>query len=335
MIKQQVDSNFKVVLFVLIVNFYINTYLLFILGSIHIRGIGLPGYFRFAISGVVGILFLGQLKKYSYVLAQQRGLCVAIFLFFLILAIQFFIVDDKVLHLQGSVKYFFYFTCLLLSLYSCYYDSKNARNALVIVAIILFASVIFFYPYIICKAGMNPYERLTVYMRSSFLLRAGNEDAHFMLTLFPFLLAKFHGKKFLTIVFLVFCFLALIYNGTRSTLVMAPIVTLLYYNIISKRKLLLGGLLTALIVAGMSALPQILALMFEKEMGLILNYQDFLYGNYVGGNLSRRVSFIWLPTIKDTIQNSFWVGYGSNGWSLVAGKVAMMGFMNGKYVASS
>jgi len=331
-----VDRNFKIVIFILVVQFYIAALFWGFLEPMRIKGIAPDGYFRFASLCIVFILLLGQFKtKYSYLLARERSLLISFFLFLSLLGTQFFIVDDKFLHFRGCTRYVLYFACVLLSFYSCFYYGEKSRDILVSVAVVLFFSVIIFYPYVIYKFGLPFSERLQTSARLAFLLGAGNEDAHFMASLFPFVLAKFDKRKFLTAGLIIFLFVALIYNGTRSAFLMSGITVLLYYTLVTKKKWLLIGLIGTLVAAFLLIILPFLYLKFENEMGIFFDFSDLLQGKFIGGNFSGRLSFIWLPTIEYTIKNSFWMGFGNSGWMEVGSKVALTNiFLRGWVVAS-
>jgi len=325
MSARQIDFDFKFVTFALTGNFYLAALFLAFVEVVRFAEIDLTGYFRFLALGITVILLLAHSGRYLQVFFQERLLCCLICSFLLLLIVQILLVEDQFLHLQGSVQVCFYLICVLSSLYSSYYYSTRVRDVLVNLAVVLFISVIIFYPYLIYQTGMLPYERImTRGWRLHLLLGAGNEDAHFMATLSPFILAKLYRSKLITGIFLAFLFLALIYNGTLAALLMTIIISTLYYFMSSRKKIpMLLFMIMILVLAGGSIL-EVFSVLFERQKVLINYYDRFLGGEYLGENLSGRLALVWLPALRYTIENCFWTGFGSNGWPMVANTIAVL-----------
>ena len=319
MIESRIDRDFKLVIFSFLVCFYISTLYLFIYGGdashyFKIMGVDLIGIFRAFMLWLFVILLIIQFAHYPHPIKQERKLVLSFILFIFLLFVQCFLVGDKFFHVRGSLKYFFYFTCVLLSIGSCYYYSDNTRNLLMNVGITCFASVMIFYPYIIYRSGMNLFERIQVHTRMHFLLGAGNEDAGLMLCFLPLALTKLYGKKMLTGLFLMLYFVAMIYNGTRSMLIMSYVAVVLFYLFITKKKILYILLVFTLIMAVSPIILHSFGRSFKSEYGLVSNPRAILEGRDVGGTLSFRVTKIWLPMIDYTLRRSPWIGFGSNSW---------------------
>jgi hypothetical protein len=311
--KNTLDINFKIVMVVLILNFYLNS-LLVSFQRQAIGGLSITGYYRLAALGLVTLILLGNSRNYFPVWVKEKSFALTVFALMGLMLLQIPYVDNLQLHLQGAVKFFLYTMVLIVAITSCYFRPRATSSLLSQVFVILFISVALFYPYIIIKSGLNPLERLSGHTRLSFLLGAGNEDAHFMMTTMPFLLARIYRRKLLSVVFLGFFALALFYNGTRTTLLLLAIIVVLYYFLLSRNRYLLGAMIALLLWAIAPYLILLFNALFAGEMNVILKYQQFLAGNYIGGNLSGRMTYIWLPAINHTIQHSPWIGFGNNGW---------------------
>lgn len=308
------DVISKLVIFALGSNLYVYAANLAYFQQLNFRGISIEGYFRFASIIFFCLIFMTQAKRIYYVATQESGLVFGIIFFTSLTFIQVILFDNKLTNIQGNFKFYLYFITLFLGLPSCYHYSKNMRDRLMILAVFFFVSVIVFYPYIIFSMGVSLFGRLQLSERYGLLLQSGNEDAHFMVSLLPLVIVKLHGKKLATTsLLLIFC-LVLYYNGTRTTMVSGVIVTSLYYFLVSKRKIYLFLFLIALILPAAPVLSLFFSTVFDSERGLILSFNDLLMGDFVGGKLSARLTYLWLPTIEHTIRNSFWLGAGSNGW---------------------
>lgn len=323
----------KIIIAVLIINFYFNAIFKSILVPIIIGGINLSGYLRFILLLIILFIIAPQLQYFNYVFNKNRKFVFIIFVFIIFLIIEIFFIKNKFLHIQGSIKFIFYFSCIIMGLYPAYYSSNKTLKKFTNLAIFLFFSVIIFYPYIIYKIGMNPFERILMAgdVRYGFLLQAGNEDAHIMVTLFPFILAKFYNKKYIKIFLIFILFLVLIYNGTRSALLSALFIIILFYYLSSPKKILFIILIILIFVIFAPVILSFVSIMFEKEKGVFLYTNRLLSGEYVGGNLSGRITYIWVPIIYYTINNSLFFGFGSNAWQTIAPKIVWASYADVTY----
>jgi hypothetical protein len=124
--------------------------------------------------------------------------------------------------------------------------------------------------------------------------------------------------------FLMFFSLAMVYNGTLTAIVMGVTVTILYYFLNSRKKVLLVVLIIMILLLVGGTILQALSVLFERQKVLIWSYEKLLRGEPLGENLSGRIGLVWLPAILYTIENSFWTGFGSNGWTMVANNTALV-----------
>jgi len=311
--RRTLDLNFKIAAVALILNFYVNS--LFVVFQKHsIGGISIAGFYRMAALGVVGLILIGNSRNYFPVWMRHKRFILVLFAFQGLMLLQIPLVDNPRLHLQGAVKFFFYTSILIVAIEGCYFHAKDVISFLNKAFILLFFSVAIFYPYIIYKSGMSPFERFFNPSRLSFLLGAGNEDAHFMMTLMPFTLAAIFKRKVITGIFLVLFALALFYNGTRTTLMMFIIIVALFYFLMSRNRYFLLLIAALILWWATPYLVLFFRALFAGEMNLFVNFQRFLRGEYIGGNLSGRLTYIWLPAVTHTLQHSPWIGFGNNGW---------------------
>jgi len=307
------------VIFALLANFYITTLFLGFFNFIYIGSIALEGLIRFILFTSLTIIFLKKINQIKSTFLKEKKIFIFIILFVILTFLQIFFLKNKLYHIQGTIKYLFYLLCILLSIYSLHNNGVQVRDKLIIVIYILFFSVVIFYPYLIIRSGLSLGERLTLTgIRFSMILGAGNEDAHFMVTLFPFILYSLYKKKFLLISIIILSTVVLIYNGTRSTLLMFCFVVLLYFTITNKNKILMPLLIVILIFTVGESVGNIFITQLEGEKGIIFNFNDFVQGRVSEGNLAGRYNSTWMPTVLYTIKNSLWIGFGNNGWSEVA-----------------
>lgn len=285
-------------------------------------GVGLEGIARVAFLGIIVIILIDHLSRFSFVFRYENKLIFIIVSFLFLIFTQFFLVDYAVYNLQGSVKFLFYFGIIMISLYGAIVYSDQSIHILLNICLFMFLSVLIFYPYVIAESGESFMTRLLQgERRLYFLLRAGNEDAHFMTTLAMLAFVKMRKYKILCIAIAAFFYVALIYNGTRSALMLSFILPVLFY-ILLKRKFITSSIVVGLIVlVSLPTLTTFLETKFEKDLAVLEKTDEVMEGEKVEGNLSWRIAYLWMPTVKYTLEHSPIIGNGSNGFDIVAVRI--------------
>ncbi len=283
---------------------------------------GMEGMVRLLCLGIIIVILVDHLNRFSFVFRYEKNFITTILAFLFLMVAQVFIVGNISMNLQGSVKYFYYFGFLAIALYGTIVYSDHSIRTLLNASMILFFSVLIFYPYLIVNSGQDPLTRLlSEGNREHFLLGASNEDAHFMTTLFMLVFVKVRKHKLLTIALACLFYLALIYNGTRSALVIAFLLPIIFY-ILYKRKFVMSAIVVSIIV--ILTLPYLTTFFqskFEKDLAILDNTEKVVSGQEHGGSLAFRITRVWAPTITHTLKRSPFVGFGSNGFYLASQKV--------------
>jgi O-antigen ligase len=316
---------------ILLINFVFNALFLGRLGEYSIAGIGVPGILRLLFLSILFFIMGLNLKRFNPVLKYERK-SIFIVLLILYLFVQLFFLSNFAYQFQGSIKYYFYFSLMLIGLYNAYVEGALTSNKLVKLAVIFFFMIIVFYPYVIMSSGLSVSERLQhSNLRLGYLLQAGNEDAHVLVSLFPFVLVKLNTKRFFSKVVFLILLVVLFYNGTRSALIMGIFVTALFYFLGTKNKYLFGLISFIVLLILLPFVYNIFVILFKKEFAFFQNIDQFLQGGFTQGNLAGRITYIWVPTVLYTIKNSLMFGFGSNGWQIVASKVTWFSFQGTYY----
>jgi hypothetical protein len=222
-------------------------------------------------------------------------------------------------HLTGSIK----FTAIFLAFQYTIFALKigNAEKFVKILSLLLlivYLGIILQYPILAIQSGVNPAKLLASFGQiGSRLQLAGffgsaNEDAHAATTLLPialFFVGKSRGYKlkFLTVSLLILHFFALLYNGSRSPLVITlPILLILYFTKFSIKNL----------IVFLTGLPVFISVGYIFNT-LVLS-QAFASESATEGTFGWRVEQVWKPALEYTTTHSLFFGFGSRGWEHVS-----------------
>lgn len=320
----------------ILLGIYIAEYLLTIpqIGSsfAHIRpgGFSLLGVVRFAGLPVLSFLLFEKLKSQRIAKVGNRywlEMILPIVAFLILLIAQVFLIPRSGLsgHLSGSPDYVFrnlLYLCIILNI-----NAKNAGKVIKVISV-LFAITFFYnliqYPFVIHSSGVSIASVLSSYGQQSKvktfgLFNAANEDANAMMTLLPFALLyidQLHGlkRKTLRIVLILLMPLALLFNGTRTALIITfPLILFLYYTDLSLKKVVrFSPLLIPIVGLAVVGASGFVSSAFTKEA------ED-------GGSLGWRFEEVWIPAVNYTSEHSPLVGLGSLGWNYVS-RAAQIGY---------
>lgn len=316
------SASFAIACWLLLFVLCIRLFLPLILGGIGGVGVGLEGLARFICLGIISIILLDHLSRFSFIFRYENNLIFLILSFIFLMLVQIFLVGNTSFNAQGMIKYLFYFGFIVISFYGAIMHSDQSIRLLLNLCFFLFLSVLVFYPYLIVESGDDPITRLLKREgRMSFLLKAANEDAHFMTTLFMLVFVKIRKYKMLCIIVACIFYIALIYNGTRSALMLSFILPVVSY-ILLKRKFVTSAIIIGLIV--LFSLPYLITFIetkFEAELAILDNTEEVMAGQEAGGTLSWRITYLWVPSIEYVLTHSPIIGYGSNGWDIIIPKI--------------
>lgn len=285
-------------------------------------GFGMEGLARIGSLGIMAVLLLDHTTRFSFVFKYEKALSLLIVTFLFLMVVQCAYLDNTVFNIQGSIKFFFYFGFILICLYGAIIYSDDAITTLLNICVLFFMSVLIFYPYLIAESGVDPITRLLKSdSRAFLLLQASNEDAHFMTTLMMLVYLRLRKNKVLVIGLASFFYLAMIYNGTRSALMIAILQPIIFY-ILYKRKFVSSAIvLTVVILLSLPYLTTFIESKFEKDLAVLTEAEDLAKGKEVGGTFSWRIAHLWLPVLDYTFEHSPVIGHGSNGWDIVIPKI--------------
>ncbi len=285
-------------------------------------GFGMEGLARIGSLGIMAVLLIDHTTRFSFVFKYEKTLTVLIVSFLFLMIVQCLYLDNTAFNVQGTIKYFFYFGFILICLYGAIVHSDSAIQAVLNVAVIFFVSVLIFYPYLIAKSGVDPLTRLMRSdSRSYFLLQASNEDAHFMTTLMMLVFVRIKNNKWLVIGLTALFYLGMIYNGTRSALMIAILQPILFYILYQRRFASSAIVLGIVILLSLPYLSTFIEAKFEKDLAVFTEMDKLAKGKAVGGTFSWRITYLWIPVLKYTMKHSPVIGHGSNGWDIVIPKI--------------
>lgn len=316
------SASFTIACWLLLSVLCVRLFLPLILGGVGGVGVGLEGLARFISLGIIAIILIDHLSRFSFIFKYENNFIFLILSFIFLMLVQIFLVGNASFNLQGMIKYLFYFGFIIISLYGAIVFSDQSVHLLLNLCFFLFLSVLIFYPFMIMESGVDPITRLMNREgRMSFLLKASNEDAHFMTTLFMLVFVKVRKSKVLCIILACVFYLALIYNGTRSALMLSFVLPIVSY-ILLKRKFVTSAIIIGLLV--LLTLPYLVTFVetkFEAELAILEDTEDVMAGQEAGGTLSWRIVYLWKPSIDYILSHSPVIGYGSNGWDIVIPKI--------------
>lgn len=185
------SASFTIACWLLLSVLCVRLFLPLILGGVGGVGVGLEGLARFICLGIIAIILIDHLSRFSFIFKYENNFIFLILSFIFLMLVQIFLVGNASFNLQGMIKYLFYFGFIIISLYGAIVFSDQSIHLLLNLCFFLFLSVLIFYPFMIIESGVDPITRLMNREgRMSFLLKTSNEDAHFMTTLFMLVLDR-------------------------------------------------------------------------------------------------------------------------------------------------
>jgi len=220
------------------------------------------------------------------------------------------------------------FACILvipkyIYLYSFYIiiigDKKGYQykleNLLKAIKLIIFLEFFFYFIEFFQNPELNYRES-----RYSVLLGNANEDGGLISTFYPILLYIYRDKR-LKLFFLIIIYFFILYfmNGTRTSLVISVLITILHFLVFSKKK----KIIFILVFLTSFLFYKDLSIFFQSKIG-----EDYVFSTekYKGiiegeskGNFSGRIAGIWVPTFKYITNNHLFFGMGNSSWNDVVG----------------
>ena len=254
-------------------------------------------------------------------LRESILLCLSPIILICINLLQLFALPDVLIstHATGSARFttwFLLYIATILALNSTTVD--KVKNAIFILLVAIFAVGILQYPRIILQAGgqlgtaLSNYGQVDSRYQLAGIFGSANEDANGLITLFPLALLWIERQKgmkrsLLRWMLLIYFPLVLVFNGTRTALIVSfPLITLLFYWRLSLKQFLLwiGPLATASLVVIQASASLINRVFGQESQG--------------SGSLGWRIEHAWVPSIDYTWAKSPLFGFGSRGWEYVS-----------------
>jgi O-antigen ligase len=268
---------------------------------------------------------VSKLKRKQARLLIMMGLPILIILFVTVFQLLALPPDALSIHISGSVRIICWsltYLCLLLSF--TYPAASKYNKILVTLFFLIFIVGLCQYPSIINKSGTSINYLLSSYGqfdggKSNFgIFGSANEDANALMSLFPIALLfinKIRGIIRIILIGILFIFfpIAIIYNGTRTALLVTyPLILFLFYSNLSLKK----------IVIFILASPIISSILLLFSNGLF--ERAFAEDASGGGSFSWRLEHSWIPAVNYTLTNSPIFGFGSRGWEYVVQNVGIL-----------
>jgi hypothetical protein len=226
--------------------------------------------------------------------------------------------DVRAIHITGSIMFtawFLLYIAIILDLNVTNVDKIKKR--IFIILIMIFGVGILQYPQVVLQSGagidaaLSGYGQLDERLQLFGIFGSSNEDANGFVTLFPLALLwvetqKGFKRKALRLFLLIYFPILLIFNGTRTALLISfPLLTTIFYWRLSLNKILcLSGPVAAVCVGIFSFAEQLMAHNFSEE-------------SQGGGTFGWRVEHAWMPAINYTLAHSPIFGFGSRGWEFI------------------
>jgi hypothetical protein len=267
----------------------------------------------FAIFDLVSKLKLKQAK-----LLIMMSLPILVILFVTVFQLLALPPDALSTHISGSVRIICWSLTYLSVLFSFSYPAATKyKTIFIFLFFLIFIVGLSQYPGIINKSGvsinniLNSYGKFDEGKGNFGIFGSANEDANALMTLFPttlLFLDKTHGivRNSLIAILFIFFPVAIIYNGTRTALLVTyPLILFLFYSNLSLKKVFIFIL----------ASPIISSILLLFSNGLF--ERAFAEDANGGGSFSWRLEHSWIPAINYTLTNSPIFGFGSRGWEYV------------------
>lgn len=320
---------FHIPLFLLIIDFILSIPAFSGVVGFRVGSVSFLGVFRFFALALI-VFSLSQLSNKLDIFKFKKQFFIPLISLISILIIQVFSVPQGALlgHLTGSTRIVFWFLCyiyLMINLNSR--TEKQVVNILLSFFAIIFAISLIQYPILIARSGVSIGSVLAAFseggkIKTFGLFGSANEDANCMMTLFPFALLyveslKSSRKKIFRYTTIISTFLALVFNGTRTAMLLTfPLVLFIYYSKLSVKRVLVftAIFLLALIFLALTS-ADFFASLFSSEI------ED-------GGSLGYRVEHAWIPAINYTLEKAPIFGFGARGWEYLNGKIRLFDVIN-------
>jgi hypothetical protein len=226
--------------------------------------------------------------------------------------------DVQAIHITGSVKFtawFLLYIAIILDLNATTVD-KIKKRTFIFLTIIFGVGILLYVPIVMLSgagigSALSGYGQLDERLQLFGIFGSSNEDANGFVTLFPLALLwvetqKGFNRKALRLLLLIYFPIVLIFNGTRTALLISfPLLTTLFYWRLSLNKMLC--------LAGPVAAVCVFILPFAEKL-LFHNFSEESQG---GGSFGWRVEHAWTPAINYTLAHSPVFGFGSRGWEFI------------------
>lgn len=271
-------------------------------------------------------------KQSSYKLSRLLSISLPPIILLFINLLQLLALPNNIVltHASGSVTFTAWFSLYLSMLMAL--NSKSSgfvKNALITTLSLTFLIGILQYPHIVMQSGaqlsraLNNYGNTVHRYQLGGIFGSANEDANGFVTLFPLALLWVENQKgikkiIFRCILLIYFPLVLIFNGTRTALIITfPIVTTLFYWKISLNQFLyILGPLAGIGLALFNLSSNITSKFFGQESAS-------------GGTFGWRVEHVWLPAVQYTLNNSPIFGFGSRGWEYICNQLEIFDTFTG------
>ncbi|NEP18057.1 MAG: O-antigen ligase family protein [Leptolyngbya sp. SIO4C1] len=233
--------------------------------------------------------------------------------------------ENMTTHVTGSVKFVAWFGLYFAVLLSLNFSSvEKIKSSILTILVAIFVFGILQYPGVIAQSGaslstaLSNYGQIGARYQLSGIFGSANEDANGFVTLLPLALLWVERRsglkrKLLRWALLLYFPLILVFNGTRTALLVAlPTVTMIFYLRLSLNQLLcIVGPAAGLGVALVSLSNSLVGRFFEAEAA-------------GGGSFGWRIEHAWIPAISYTMSHSPIFGFGSRGWEFICYELGIL-----------
>lgn len=288
---------------------------------IRIAGFTFFGVVRAAAIPIGVLLFIVLATTKAKTLFHKLYLfSIPVILISLQILLQFFLLPSLALqsHITASADFLSLFITYLLLLLTVNTNSTNKiSNFLLLSFQLILLAAILYEPFLILQSGQSIFSVLANYgdrsaaPRTATFWGSSNDSANILVMLLPFgylFLERFsrYKKKILIPLFILYIFVVLTFNSTRTALLGSfPLITFLYYSNLSTKKIALLSI---------SLLP--LAVLGASFITSFVN-QAFAGEDLYSGTFGWRYQNLWQPGVAYTLENSPINGFGSGGWGYV------------------
>ncbi|MDB9526428.1 O-antigen ligase family protein [Oscillatoria sp. CS-180] len=321
---------FQIPLLLLIIDLSLSIPAISSIVNVRVGSVSFLGVYRLGALVILALTLLLILKKNKYFL-QKKIFLVPIFLLILLSILQAIAISPRSLasaHSRGLVRIlFWFFSYLSLTTILTPRNEQRIRNVLLGFLTFLFLITIIQYPILVIQSKLSIGSILSALVGGSKIktfgiFHAANEDANFMMTVFPLALLRVEStkgpKKILFRYILIFgTLLALLLNGTRTAIFITfPLVLFMYYSRLSMgRTLIFSTLVSAGCGLYLLADASIITGTFNDELN-------------DGGSFGYRLEHAWIPAISYTLRYSPIFGFGARGWEYLNEHIRLFDVVN-------